>query len=91
MVDVVAAADAVVQADAVAHGGHHVVHIDVLGDQIVDVLADGGLEVLLVGILLHQRAQRGHVHLFGDAHLLEIKGEEGRGVGKVVAQHLEVL
>ena len=90
VVDVVDGADAVVEADDVAHGGHDVVDVDVLGDQVVDVLADGGLEALLVLVFRHQGAQRRDVDLLGDADLLRVEGEEGRGVGEVVAQHLDV-
>ena len=90
MVDIVNTADAVVQADAVAHGRHNVVHNDVLGHQVADVEADGLLQRLLIGIFLDQTLEGGNVHLFGNAHAGGIEIQEGGSVGKIVADDLDV-
>ena len=90
VVDVVGLADAVGQAVEVVDGGEDIVHHDVLGDQHVDVLADGvlqGLALELLAQLLHVAA----VHQLLDAHLGGVKVDVAADVHHAVGEDAHVL
>ena len=61
MVDVVGGADAVGQAVQVVDGGQHIVHDDVLGDQLVACILHGILQ-LFPAVLLQQLLEHGEAH-----------------------------
>ncbi len=90
VVDVVGLADAVRQAVEVVDGGEHVVHHDVLGDQDVDVLADGVLQGLAFK-LLAQQLHVAAVDQLLDAHLGGVKVDVVADVHHAVGEDAHVL
>ncbi len=90
MVDIVRLANAVRQAVEVVDGGKDVVRNDVLGDQDVDVLADGVLESLALKTL-HQLAHVDPVHEFLDTHLGGVKVDKAADIHHAVGEHANDL
>jgi hypothetical protein len=75
----------------VAHivdGGEYIVLDDVLGDKLVDALAQGLLSGL-VAFELEKLAQHGKTHFFIDAERQDIEPEEIGGVHHAVGNHLD--
>ncbi len=90
MVDVVRLADAVGQAVEVVDGGEDVVDDDVLGDQHVDVLADGVLERLAL-VLLGERAHDDAAHELLHAELSGVEVDIAADIHHAVGEHAHVL
>ena len=93
VVDVIGGAYAEGQAVEVVNGSHHVVHDDVLGDEVVHPLPDEVLKVLLrhalAVSLLQQLPQHSEAHLLRDARLFGIEVHEPLHVHHVVGEYLD--
>ncbi len=89
VVDVVGGAHPVGQAVEVVDGRHDVVHDDVLGNEVVDALLHGLLE-LLAGVILEQLLEHGEAYLLTDAALLRIKVHELGHIHHVIGEYFDL-
>ena len=90
MVDVIRGAHAVSQTVEVVDGGHDVLPGDMLGDQVVQMLPDGVLQ-LLAAELVQQLAQGGEEHHLRDPALLRVEVHEVLHVHHVVGEGAHLL
>ena len=99
VVDIVHIADAVEQAELVAHRGQNIVHQNVLGNQLGHVVVQGLVEIHAVGAhALDDREQGGqvyalaHIHLFLVELLIQFRlalFHISAEIHKVVADHVD--
>ena len=86
VVDIVGASHAKGQAVEIVDGGHHIVHNDVLGDQIIDAVPDDLLQFLAL-ILLQQLHQHAVADLLGNPALFRIKIHELGHIHHVIGEY----
>ena len=88
MVDIVGIAHPVGQTVEVIDGRHDIVHNDVLGNQVVQVVLDGLNQVLAL-VLGQQVLEDGVAHPLGDAVFLRVEVHKVLHVHHVVGEHLD--
>ena len=92
MVNVIRGAHAVGEGAQVVDGGHHVIHNDVLGHQVVLALGHGLLQGgLVLAELVQQLAQDLEANLFGNAARLRVEGDKLGHVHHAVGENLDAL
>ena len=91
MVNIVRAADAVVEADKVAYAGYHIVGQNMPWYQVVHMLLKVSLKRLLIKALafLKELHERRIMHLLVESGLLRVEGKIAACVNKHVAKHLQ--
>ena len=92
VVNVVRGAHAVGEGAQVVDGGHHVIHNDVLGHQVVLALGHGLLQGgLVLAELVQQLTQDLEANLFGNAARLRVEGDKLGHVHHAVGENLDAL
>ena len=93
MVDIVVASDLILEMHIVVNGSENVLFGNMLGDQLVNTLAERirqSLRILVVLIADQDLTQRGIVHLLVNPQLLRVAVHKMRDVHHQIGQHLDV-